>query len=104
METKGKLAAEEIGRLKSRHGRVWEVEVEDDGARYCAYFRRPDMATLSAMAKLARADEMRTSAVLMENCFVGGAEEVKTDTALFLAAAGQLGKIVAGARATLKNA
>ena len=103
METKGQLTESELSRLKKQYGRVYEIAVEDEGEQYAAYFRRPDMATLSAMTKMAKTDEIQASKVLMENCFVGGADEVKTDTALFVAAIGQLSKVVGSARATLKN-
>ena len=103
METKGQLTETELSRLKKQYGRVYAITVEDDGEAYVAYFRRPDMSTLSAMTKMAKTDEIQASKVLLENCFVGGAEEVKTDTALFLAVVGQLSKVVGSVRATLKN-
>ena len=103
METKAQLSESELRRLKKQYWRVYEITVEDDGEAYAAYFRRPDMSTLSAMTKMAKTDEIQASKVLLENCFVGGAEEVKTDTALFLAVVGQLSKVVGSVRATLKN-
>lgn len=103
METRGKLTETELVRLKKQYGRVYEVTVSDEGEEYVAYFRRPDMSTLSAMTKMAKTDEIQASKILLENCFVGGADEIKTDTALFMAAVGQLSKIVGSARATIKN-
>ena len=50
-----------------------------------------------------KTDELQASKILLENCFAGGADEIKTDTALFMAAVGQLSKIVGSARATIKN-
>ena len=103
METKGQVSEAELTRMKKQYGRVYEITVDDDGDLYAAYFRRPDMATLSAMTKMAKTDEIQASKVLLENCFVGGAEEIKTDTTLFLAAVGQLSKIIGSVRATIKN-
>ena len=40
---------------------------------------------------------------MVENCFVAGAEQVRTDAALFVAAVGQLGTVVGQVRATIKN-
>ena len=99
----GTLGTAEIERLKKQHGRIYEVVVDDEGTRYAAYFRRPDMAVLSAMTKMAKTDEMQAAKVMVENCFVAGAEQVRTDAALFVAAVGQLGTVVGQVRATIKN-
>lgn len=102
---KGLLPESEIDALKARHGRVYVVTAEDDECHaYAAYFRRPDMATLAAMTKLAKTDDIQAGRVLVENCFLAGADEVKTDPALFVATVGQLGKMVASVRASIKNA
>lgn len=104
-EVKGLLAESEIAALKARHGRVYVVEAEDDGGQvYAAYFKRPDMATLAAMTKLAKTDDIAAGRVLVENCFLAGADIVKTDPALFVATVGQLGKMVSSVRASIKNA
>lgn len=102
----GKLTAEEVSKLKNKHGRIYEVEVQSDtdGETFTAYFRRPTMDTLAAVSKLAKTNEIMAGKALVENCFVGGADEVKTDPALFLAVVGQLSGIFGRVRATIKNA
>lgn len=99
----GTLGTAEIERLKKQHGRIYQIVVDDDGDLYVAYFRRPDMAVLSAMTKMAKTDEMQAAKVMVENCFVAGAEQVRTDAALFVAAVGQLGTVIGQVRATIKN-
>lgn len=99
----GQLTEAEINRLKAQHGKIYEITAEDDGEQYVAYFRRPDMGTLSAMTKMAKTDEIKASQILLENCFVGGADTVKSDTSLFMATVGELSKIVGAAKATIKN-
>lgn len=102
-EPVGTIADAELARLKAQHGRIYQIVVDDDGDLYAAYFRRPDMAVLSAMTKMAKTDEMQAAKVMVENCFVAGAEQVRTDAALFVAAVGQLGTVVGQVRATIKN-
>lgn len=102
-EMTGQLTEAEINRLKAQHGKIYEITAEDDGEQYVAYFRRPDMGTLSAMTKMAKTDEIKASQILLENCFVGGADTVKSDTSLFMATVGELSKIVGAAKATIKN-
>lgn len=99
----GQLTQQEINRLKAQNGKVYEIVVEDDGEQYAAYFRRPDMQTLAAMTKIAKTDEIKASQILLENCFLAGADVVKTDPALFVAAVGQLSTVVGGVKATIKN-
>lgn len=102
---KGLLSESEIAALKARHGRVYIVTAEDDeGQAYAAYFKRPDMATLAAMTKLAKTDDIQAGRVLVENCFLAGADDLKTDPALFVATVAQLGKMVSSVRAQIKNA
>ena len=103
-ERRGHLGEAELSRLKKQHGKVYAIEIDDDGEQYVAYFKRPDMSTLSAMTKMAKTDEIQASRIPIENTFVGGAEEVKTDSSLFLATAAQMSKVVGSARATIKNA
>ena len=99
----GQLDAERIEALKRKHGRIYEVLLDDGHERHVAYFRRPDMQTLTAMTKLAKTDEIRASQVLLEECFVEGSQAVKHDTALFMAAVGELGKVLTSVRAEIKN-
>ena len=99
----GTLGTAEIERLKKQHGRIYEVAVDDEGTRYAAYFRCPHMTTLAAMTKMAKTDEMAAARVMLENCWVSGAEAVRTDAALFVAAVGQLGTVIGSVRAEIKN-
>lgn len=99
----GQLDAERIEALKRKHGRIYEVLLDDGHERHVAYFHRPDMQTLTAMTKLAKTDEIRASQVLLEECFVEGSQAVKHDTALFMAAVGELGKVLTSVRAEIKN-
>lgn len=105
MEQNGTLSEAEIAKLKARYGRIYIVEVEDDDSEvYVAYFKRPDMSTLAAMTKMAKTDDIQAGKILVENCFVGGSEAVKTDPALFVATVGQLGHVVGSVKARIKNA
>ena len=99
----GTLGTAEIERLKKQHGRIYEVVVDDEGTRYAAYFRRPHMTTLAAMTKMAKTDEMAAARVMQENCWVSGAEAVRTDAALFVAVVGQFGTVIGSVRAEIKN-
>lgn len=100
----GSLTQEEINRLKAQYGRIYAIELTDyEGQERVAYFRHPDLSPMSAMSKMGKTDEVRAGQILIENTFVGGDATVKTDTALFLGAMGELSKIVTASKAKLKN-
>ena len=99
----GELDAKSIEALKAKHGRIYEIRLDDSGETHVAYFRRPDMQTLTAMSKVSKTDEIRASMVLLDECFVDGSMAVKHDTALFMAAVGELGKVITSVKAEIKN-
>ncbi|MDL2290397.1 hypothetical protein LJB95_03235 [Paludibacteraceae bacterium OttesenSCG-928-F17] len=60
-----------------------------------AYLKNPDRRTLSlAMTKIAKNDIMGGSEVLLENCWLGGDPEIKTDDELFMGAIGKVGELI----------
>lgn len=101
----GTLEPQAIEQLKQKHGRIYIIEVTDtDNTTYVGYFKRPPMETLSVITRLNKTDEVKAMSVLMEACFVAGADQIKTDTTLFLGAASKLGTIISAARTVIKNA
>lgn len=100
----GQLPPADIDRLKQQYGRIYCVEVEDDDSTiHCAYFRRPDMATMAAMTKMAKTDDIKASQILVDNTFVAGDTAIKSDPVLFIGAVGQLSHILSAVKATIKN-
>lgn len=93
----------EIDALKKKYGRVYEITIEDDGATYTGYFRRPDMATLSAFTKLSQTDPAKAAHTLVANCMVDGDDAIKEDPILMINAAGSFGSIINKVKASLKN-
>lgn len=71
----GKLTQEEIDLLKAKHIYVYEQEI--DGR--VAYLRRPDRATLSAAEKVGDKDSNTYNQIVVENCWLAGCEELKSD-------------------------
>lgn len=103
MKRIGELTAEEIAGLKTKHGKVVEVEVEDCGEKYVGYFRRPSMDTISAMMAESKRDEVKALEILFENTYISGCQEFRTDAVVKVAAMTQLGSLVGGCVAKLKN-
>lgn len=102
----GEASPEEFLTLKGKYGKVKMVEVEDEDedAIYCIYLKRPDFATLKAVTKIAKTDELEGTKIFLQNCMVAGAQEVLEDGVLLVAAASAASSLLTSAKATLKNA
>lgn len=80
-----------------------EVIVRDGEDGYTCKLRRPDVATLSRVNKLNKADEVLAAQELLKNCWVEGDREIMEDAYLMMAAVGQMGELSKGVTAELKN-
>lgn len=86
---KGQATAEEIEAWKKQNGEVYAVSCEDS----ICYLKKPSRQTLSAMSQLVK-DPIKSSEFLLNNCWLGGDDSIKTDDEKFLAVVGQLGELV----------
>lgn len=93
------ITTEQIEAWKKKYGEVFIVEIEDKKA----YLKRPSRKALSAAAVVGKSDPMKYNEVLLENCWLGGDEEIKTDDPLFLGASQILAELVEVKEATLKK-
>jgi hypothetical protein len=96
---KGSVTDEQISMWKNLHGNVFTITV--DGS--VAYLKKPDRSTLKAMAATVQADPIRSGELLLENCWLGGDETIKTDDEKFLGVIAELGKLVEVKNAELKK-
>ncbi len=100
----GGISDEQIKTWKGEYRKVHIIEIEDDGDLFIGYFRRPSMETMSAVNKLSKSDEVKSTAVMFDNCWLGGDTIMKTDTLVRMAAIRQLGAMFDRVVGTLKNA
>ncbi|MEG1540051.1 MAG: hypothetical protein RR383_08935 [Muribaculaceae bacterium] len=99
----GGVTDDQLKSWKEAHRKVYAIEVEDDNELFVAYFKRPTMETMSAVNKLSKSDEIKGTATLFDNCWLGGDPLVKSDTLLRMAAIKQLGVMFDKVLGTLKN-
>ena len=92
---------ETLDSLKARHKDVYEISVD---GKSCLV-RKPGRKDLSfAMAGSSSGkDIVRMQEILLENCWLEGDEEIKTDDALFFAAAAKLTGLMETKEAELKK-
>lgn len=99
----GGVSQEQIDKWKAMHRRVVRIDVIDGEDLHVAYFKRPSLETMSAVTKVGKSDEVKSAAVLYDNCFLGGDTEMREDALLFMAATTQLGKMFNSCLGSLKN-
>lgn len=80
-----------------------EITVRDGEQEYSCKVRRPDVATLSRVNKLSKADEVLAAQEMLKNCWVSGDMEIQNDAYMMMAAVGQMGELSKGVTAELKN-
>lgn len=93
------ITPEQIEAWKKKHGDVFCVTVGDK----VAYLKRPDRKTLGAAAVVGKNNPMKYNEILLENCWLDGDPEIKTDDALFLGVSAKLGDLVEVKEAELKK-
>lgn len=100
MEKKLNTEQELINELKAKHGQIYLISFED-GKR--AYLKKPDRNILSmAMTKM-QTNPLGFAETVLNQCFVGGDDEVKTNDDYFLGAATQLEALMEVKNAELKK-
>ncbi len=99
----GGISPEQVEEMKKKHRKVFRVDIVDGEDTHVGYFKRPDFETIKTITKLGKVDEVAAGKVMMDNCWLGGSEELRTDAVLFMAVQVQLGKMVNGCMGSLKN-
>lgn len=93
------VTKEQIQEWKQKYGDVYVLNIEGKKG----YLRTPDRQTLSYASTLATKDPLKFNEVVLNNCWLGGDEEIKTDDTLFLAASSKLPDLIQIKEATLEK-
>lgn len=80
-----------------------EIIVKDGDDQYSCTVKRPDVATLSRVNKLSKADEVLAAQELLKGCWVKGDIEIQNDAYMLMAAVSQMGSLQEGVTAEIKN-
>lgn len=88
---------EKIAEWKAKHGEIFSISVED---KIC-YLKRPDRKTLGFASQAGTTDPFKFNEVILNNCWLGGDEEIKTNDAYFLAICPHLAEVVEFKKAEL---
>lgn len=93
------ITKEQIQEWKKQYKDIFVISVEEKKV----YLRTPDRKTLSYASTLATKDPLRFNEVILENCWLGGDEEIKTNDELFLAVSSKLPDLIQIKEATLEK-
>lgn len=81
----GNITEGQLKKWKYNHKKVVKLSVEDDnGTTLYAYFKKPTIATRSAVLQASKMDEFKALEVLFKNCFLGGDQAIEEDDDLRL--------------------
>lgn len=86
----------QIADWKKKHGEVYKVTVD---GKSC-YLHKPDRKTLAYVSTV-KDNPIRMSELMLNNCWIDGDEEIKTDDALFLGVVQQMGALISIKQAEL---
>lgn len=81
---------EQIEQWKKQHGEIFKLIVDDK----VAYLKKPSRKVLSYASSIGTKDPMKFNEIILNECFIGGDEDIKTDDSYFLAAASKLADII----------
>jgi len=95
----GQATPEQIEEWKKKYGQVKGLIV--DG--HIGYLRKPDRHALAYAATIAQTNPMKSNELLLNACWLGGSEAIKTDDDMFLGAAQKLAELVTVKEAELVN-
>ena len=99
----GGVTETQIAQWKAQNRKVSQIAITDGNDRFIGYFKSPSQEAMSAANRLLKTDEIKAAMVIFDNCWLDGAPELKSAFPLKLAAANQLGALVSGLDAELKN-
>lgn len=93
-----------IARLKKQHGKLTQITTKDENGNDVVFiFKKPDMATMSATAKIAQTDPMQSALVFARNTLVDGDSALLEDVDIFSSISESIMSLVETRKVEVKN-
>lgn len=93
------ITQEQIQAWKQKHGQVFRIVVED---KEC-YLKAPDRKVMSFATSMGANEPIKFNEMILNQCWLGGDEEIKTNDSYFFGASAQLAGIIEVKTATLEK-
>lgn len=99
----GGVTAAQINAWKKQHKEVYKVSVDDDGKLVVGYFKKPDLAVISAASRFAKSDPVKSGQIIFESCWLSGDVELKEVEELQASCFGKLAELFKLREASLEK-
>ncbi len=96
----GKVTAQQIAEWKEKHGDDFKIEFEDGKE---VYLRKPKRKELGYAMSKVQTNPLGFAEVILQNCWLGGDEEVRDNDSYFLGASSQIDELMEVQQASLKK-
>lgn len=99
----GGLTQAQIDKLKKKYGKLRLVTLKMEGGDEHYWFKHPNMQTMSAVAKFAESDPMKSSQIFFSNCLVKGDEGTVNDVPKFISVSPHIMDMIEKHQTEVKN-
>jgi hypothetical protein len=95
----GEATPEQVEAWKKKHGRVFQLKTCES----VGYLKKPGRSELSYAGKVGAQNPLDFSEAILQSCWLGGDETIKSNDEKFLAVSSQLEKVISVAEAEIKE-
>ncbi|MDR0726410.1 MAG: hypothetical protein LBF59_10455 [Prevotellaceae bacterium] len=81
---------EQIAEWQKKHGDIYCMKVED---RIC-YLKKPSRKAIGYASMAGKDNPLKFNETLLNDCWLAGDEEIKTDDTLFLSVSARIGELI----------
>lgn len=99
----GGLTQAQIDKLKKKYDKLRLVTLKMKEGDEHFWFKYPNMQTMSAVAKFAESDPMKSSQIFFSNCLVKGDEDAVNDTSKFMSISPHIMDMIEKHQTEVKN-
>jgi hypothetical protein len=85
-----KATNEQVSEWKAKYGKVYCIQVD---GKAC-YLKKPSRKALGYASMAGKENPLKFNEVLLNDCWLGGDEEIKKDDTLFLSVSAKLSELV----------
>lgn len=86
----GQATPEQIEAWKKKHGEIFAVKCNG----HVAYLKKPSRKAISYASMAGKTDPMKFNEAILNDCFIGGSEAIKTDDSLFLGVSAKIADLI----------
>jgi len=94
-----KATKEQIAEWKAKHGDIFLIKVEDKAC----YLRKPSRKVLGYASVAGKDNPLKFNEVILNDCWLNGDEEIKTNDDLFLSISPKLTELIEVKEAELEK-